>query len=415
MYPADILGLLVALFCVTGMCYPNPEKAPILEEQPGRMNSVFPSLYTDNAEFTLLLYKKLILENSKKNVLFSPLSISIASALLSLGARGTTQTQILEGLRFNLTEITEAEIHRGFQQLINSFNLSNNTFQLSTGNALFINQRLELLDKFQEDSKFLYSTEVFPANFQNSTLATQQINDYVEKQTRGKIVNMFDRLDEDTLMILGNYMFFKAKWQTPFDSYHTSKDMFFVSKDQTVEIPMMHQDEFFTGVFQDEELFCTVVELKYIGNATALFILPDENKMKNVEDALSPEVLKKWKNSLQVREIDLYLPKFSISSSYNLEKILAKMGIEEVFTYQANLSGITGQNNLKVPKVVHKAVLEVDEAGTEAAAVTAIMGVGSSLKSPLPLVIRFNRPFLLILYDNRNIIIMGKVINPQSV
>ncbi|XP_068960313.1 alpha-1-antichymotrypsin-like isoform X2 [Petaurus breviceps papuanus] len=414
MYPAYILGLLVAVFCVTGLCYPNPEKAPILEGQPGRMNSEFPSLYTDNVEFTLLLYKKLILENSKENILFSPLSISIASALLSLGARGTTQTQILEGLRFNLTETPEAEIHRGFQQLINSLNLSNNTVQLSTGNALFIDQSLELLDKFQEDSKSLYSSEVFPANFQNSDLATQQINDYVKKQTRGKIVKLFDRLDEDTLMILVNYIFFSAKWENPFNSFYTSKDKFFVSKDQTVEIPMMHKNKFYTGVFQDEELFCTVVELKYIGNATALFILPDENKMKNVEDALSPEVLKKWKNSLQIREINLFLPKFSISSSYELAKILAKMGMEEVFTNRANLSGITGQNNLKVSKAVHKAVLDVDEAGTEAAAVTAIEIVKFSAGLHLPPVIKFERPFLVTLYNDRNILFMGKVINPQS-
>ncbi|XP_068960311.1 alpha-1-antichymotrypsin-like isoform X1 [Petaurus breviceps papuanus] len=414
MYPAYILGLLVAVFCVTGLCYPNPEKAPILEGQPGRMNSEFPSLYTDNVEFTLLLYKKLILENSKENILFSPLSISIASALLSLGARGTTQTQILEGLRFNLTETPEAEIHRGFQQLINSLNLSNNTVQLSTGNALFIDQSLELLDKFQEDSKSLYSSEVFPANFQNSDLATQQINDYVKKQTRGKIVKLFDRLDEDTLMILVNYIFFSAKWENPFNSFYTSKDKFFVSKDQTVEIPMMHKNKFYTGVFQDEELFCTVVELKYIGNATALFILPDENKMKNVEDALSPEVLKKWKNSLQIREINLFLPKFSISSSYELAKILAKMGMEEVFTNRANLSGITGQNNLKVSKVIHKAVMDVDEDGTEAAAVTGMFLVGSSLSWPLPPVIKFDRPFLVTLNNDRNILFMGKVINPQS-
>ncbi|XP_068960308.1 alpha-1-antichymotrypsin-like isoform X1 [Petaurus breviceps papuanus] len=377
------------------------------------MNSEFPPVYTDNVEFTLLLYKKLILENSKENILFSPLSISIAFALLSLGARGSTQTQILEGLRFSLTETPEAEIHRGFQQLISSLNISNHPVQLSTGNALFIKQSLELLEKFQEDSKFLYSAEVFPVSFQNSDLATQQINDYVKRQTQGKIEKLFDRLDEDTLMILVNYIFFKAKWQTPFNSLCTRKRKFFVSKDQTVEIPMMHQDEFYTGVFQDEELFCTVVELKYIGDATALFILPEENKMKNVEDALSPEVLKKWKNSVQIREINLFLPKFSISSSYDLEEILPKMGMEEVFTSEANLSGITGQNNLKVSKVVHKAVLDVDEAGTEGAAVAAVKPKEYSLSGLSPPIINFDRPFLVTFYNDRNILFMGKVINPQ--
>ncbi|XP_027712392.1 alpha-1-antichymotrypsin-like [Vombatus ursinus] len=416
MQPAYILGLLVAVFCVTGLCYPNPEKAQtgdqIQEEQ--WINSDFSILRNRSNEFAFDLFKLLVSKNPDKNVLFSPLSISTAFALLSLGAGETTQTQILEGLRFNLTETPEAEIHRGFQQLIRSLNHPNKMFQLTTGNALFINKSLELLEKFREDSMFLYSTEVFPANFQNSNLATEQINDYVKKQTKGKITDFFDRLDENTVMILVNYIVLKAKWQTPFNPYVTTKDKFFVSKDKVVEVPMMQLYEFYTRIFQDKELFCTVVELKYQGNAAALFILPDEEKMKNVEDALNPEVLKKWKNSLRKREINLFLPKFSISSDYELEKILSTMGIEEVFTNRANLSGITGQNNLRVSKVVHKAVLDVDEEGTEAAAATGMMIVTSSARWPLPLVIQFNSPFLVFLLVDDNMLFMGKVNNPQN-
>ncbi|XP_072486427.1 alpha-1-antichymotrypsin-like [Notamacropus eugenii] len=415
MQPAYILGLLLIVFCITGLCYPNPEEVQthdqILEGQPGSMNSKFSAVYTD---FALVLYKTFVSENSEENVLFSPASVSTALAFLSLGARGTSQTQIVEGLRFNLTETPEAEIHRGFQQLIRSLNLPNNTFQLSTGNALFVDQSLELLEKFQKDSKFLYSAEVFPANFQNSDLATQQINDYVKTKTQGKITNLFDKLEKDTLMILLNYIYFKAKWQTPFKSHDTSNDQFFVSKDKVVEVPMMNQDTFYTRVFQDKELFCTVVELKYIGNATALFILPDEKKMKKVEDALSPEVLKKWENSLQEREINLFLPKFSISSKYELKKMLSTMGIRDIFTNQANLSGITEQHKLAVSKVVHKAVLDVDEAGTEAAAVTAIEFVFTSAMWPSPPVIKFNRPFIVILCNEGTILFMAKVNNPQN-
>ncbi|XP_036604398.1 alpha-1-antichymotrypsin-like isoform X2 [Trichosurus vulpecula] len=417
MQPAYILGLLVAVFCTTGLCYPNPKEAQthdqILEEQPGRINPEFPTLSAINTDFAIHLYKKLVSENLEKNVLFSPLSVSIAFALLSLGARGNTQTQILEGLRFNLTETPEAEIHRGFQQLVRSLSLLNDTFQLNTGNALFVDKSLELLEKFQEDSKVLYSAEVFPAHFQDPDLATQQINDYVKNQTHGKIEELFKRLGENTIMVLVNHILFKAKWQTPFDARDTSEDKFFVSEDKIVQVPMMQQNTLHTRVFRDEELFCTVVELKYVGNAAALLILPDEKKMKSVEDALSPEVLKKWKNSLQEREIDLFLPKFSISSNYELEKILPTIGIEELFTSQANLSGITGQNGIKVSQVVHKAALDVDEAGTEAAAATGVEFILTSSQFSPP-VVRFNRPFLVILLNEETMLFLGKVNNPQN-
>ncbi|XP_007473697.1 serine protease inhibitor A3N-like isoform X2 [Monodelphis domestica] len=416
MKPVYILGLIVAVFCASGMCFPNPEEAQtddqIQEEQPGRINQDSSAISTSNTDFAFKLFKTLASHHQNKNILFSPLSISIAFALLSLGAQGSTQTQILESLRFNLTETSVTEIHRGFQKLIYSHNLPNDMFQLSTGNALFVDKSMELLEKFQNDSKTFYSTEVFSADFQDSGLARQYINDYIKKQTQGKIMEMFKSLDENTIMVLVNYIYFKAKWKTPFKSIHTSEQNFFVSEDKIVQVPMMNLDHLYTRVFHDKELFCTVVELPYKGNATALFILPDEKKMEDVENSLNPEVLEKWKNSLKKRQINLFLPKFSLSSDFQLEEILPTMGIEEVFTDQANLSAITRQRNLKVSKVLHKAVVDVDETGTEAAVATGIEFVlYSAMFSPE--IITFNRPFFIYIY-HEEIIFMGKVVNPIS-
>ncbi|XP_075803496.1 serine protease inhibitor A3N-like [Microtus pennsylvanicus] len=178
---------------------------------------------------------------------------------------------------------------------------------------------------------------------------------------------------------------------------------------------MMNIKELITPYFRDEDLSCTVVELKYTGNASALFILPDEGRMQQVEANLKPETLRKWRDSLSSRKIHkLSLPKFSISTDYRLEDILPQLGIREVFSTQADLSGITGTKDLRVSQVVHKAVLDVAETGTEAAAATGI-GIAATSLNRNPLNVNFNRPFLMIISDTntQTSLFMAKVTNPK--
>ncbi|CAH6850676.1 LOC101835835 [Phodopus roborovskii] len=217
-------------------------------------------------------------------------------------------------------------------------------------------------------------------------------------------------------MVLVNYIFFKGNWETPFYPDLTVESKFHLDNKRTVKVLMMRHRDLSTPYFRDNKLSCSVVEMKYTGNASALFILPDEGKMQEVEASLQPETLKIWKDSLRFRMIDeLYLPKFSISTDYSLEGILSQLGIREVFSAQADLSGITGDKDLRVSKVVHKAVLDVTEAGTEAAGATGLMLVGTALNIH-PLEIHFNRPFLMIIYETntQTPLFMAKVTNPNE-
>uniref|UniRef100_A0A8C3SHW8 Serpin domain-containing protein n=1 Tax=Chelydra serpentina TaxID=8475 RepID=A0A8C3SHW8_CHESE len=168
-------------------------------------------LAPSNADFAFRFYKQIKLEAADKNVFFSPLSISTAFAMLSLGAKSTTLSQILQGLSFNLTEIEEREIHEGFHHLIHMLNRPDSEIQVNIGNALFIDDQLKLLQKFLEDAKTLYESEAFLSNFQNSAEAEKQINDYIENKTHGKIANLVKDLDPFTVMVLVNYIFFKGK------------------------------------------------------------------------------------------------------------------------------------------------------------------------------------------------------------
>uniref|UniRef100_A0A8D0Z886 Serpin domain-containing protein n=1 Tax=Sus scrofa TaxID=9823 RepID=A0A8D0Z886_PIG len=397
------LGLLVAGLCSRVHCVPADDPASkivTLKDQITKLPVHNTAVVSSNTDFAFSLYKQLALTNPHENVIFSPLSVSMALAFLSLGARGPTLTELLEGLKFNLTKTPEAEIHQGFQHLLSTLDRSSNLLQLRLGNAMFIDEQLELLDKFVQDAHELYHSEAFSTNFQDLEAARRLINDYVKNKTEGKIV------------VLVNYIYFKAKWKTPFNPNLTTEADFHVSKNRTVRVPMMGIRALTVPYFRDEELACTVVELPYTSNDSALFILPDDGRMAAEEAKLLPETLRRWRDFLQPRWIvELYLPKFSISSDYRLHEILPQLGINEIFGDNANLSGITNTKHLKVSQVVHSAVLDVNEEGTEAAAAT---GIDINVRSLERIALHFNRPFLFVIIskDIQSVIFLGKVTKP---
>nr|XP_048287163.1 serine protease inhibitor A3N-like [Myodes glareolus] len=412
------LVLLIAGFCPAVLCQPFCGTKGITVQEDKNNGTLVDSqtLASINTDFAFSLYKELVLKNPDKNIVFSPLSISAALAVLSLGASNNTLQEILEGLRFNLTETPEADIHRGFGQLLLMLSQPNEELQISIGSTMFVEKRLQILAEFKEKARALYQAEASSANFQQPHEAKNIINDYVRNQTQGKIKELISALDESVLMVLVNYIYFKGKWRTPFDPDSTFESDFHLDNKRTVKVPMMKLKFLSTPYFRDEELACTVVELKYTGNASALFILPDEGRMQQVEASLQPETLRKWRESLRPSIIDeLYLPKFSISTDYTLEDILQQLGIRELFSMRADLSGITGAKDLRVSRVVHKAVLDVAETGTEAAAATGIMLMGSALILN-PLEVHFDRPFLMMISDTdtQSPLFMAKVTNPKG-
>ncbi|KGL74436.1 Alpha-1-antitrypsin, partial [Tinamus guttatus] len=366
-----------------------------------------------NAEFAFRFYKQVAAEGGDKNIFFSPLSISAAFAMLSLGARAATCHELHKGLTFNMTEMEEREVHEGFRHLLQLLNDPHREVQLSMGNALFVDDQLKLLQKFLDDVTNFYDSEAVSSNFQDISEAKKKINDYIERKTHGKFVDFLKSLDSDTVMILVNYIFFKGYWEQPFSSLLTKDADFFIDAKKSVKVKMMHRSKVY-NVYKDEKLSCWVVEIPYKGDVSALFVLPDEGAMKQVEDVLLKETVSNWAKSLKSRKIHLYIPKFSISGCYDVKNLFKKMGVTEVFGDQANLSGMTENTSLKVSKAMHKATVDVNENGTEAAAVTVVEIIPMSLPIPPPPVIKFNRPFMMIIFDKtvHSILFLGKVMNP---
>ncbi|XP_026371157.3 kallistatin [Ursus arctos] len=372
-----------------------------------------------NTAFALHFYHLLASQSPGSNIFFSPLSISASYAMLSLGARSHSQTQILEGLGFNLTELSAWDIHRGFQHLLHAVRLPGDGLEMRMGSALFLSQDLLILPGFLNDSVAFYESKLFPTNFRNSVGTTQLINDHVREETQGKIVDLVSPLSTDITMVLVNYIYFKALWEKPFIPSMTTPQDFHVDENTVVKVPMMLQDTQHHWYLHDRHLPCSVLRMDYQGNMTAFFILPDRGKMKQVEEVLTPEMLTRWKNLLQKRyfykKLELHFPKFSISGSYQLDQILPKMGFMHLFSKQVDLSGITKERKLQVSKSFHKAILEVDEVGAQAAAATGGFITFMSAQHNRR-VLRFNRPFLVVIFstNTQSILFLGKVVNPMN-
>ncbi|XP_009688044.2 alpha-1-antitrypsin-like [Struthio camelus] len=386
--------------------YPQ-EQRPHGEDPGGSYHRIVPS----NADFAFRFYRQATTEAPSRNVFFSPVSISVGFALLALGSRSATQTQVLEGLAFNLTEIREEEIHNGFRHLLLALNRPDSQTQLSMGSALFMDKHLKPLKKFLKDSKKLYKAKVISSNFQNSTEAESEINDYIKNKTHGKVNQTVEDLDPDILMVLVNYIYFKAYWENPFNIKGTHKDYFYVNEKTSVEVEMMSRDGFYKS-YSDRKLSCEVVQIPYKGDVAALFILPNKGKMKRLEDALTKDTVSKWEKSLERRRIEVYIPKLSLYGTYDLKKMFRNLGVTDVFSDHADLSGIIGESDLKVSKAAHKALLNIHENGTEAAGSTYAEFIPHSV----PPVVKFNRPFLLLVVDQytQSILFMGKIINPTE-
>ncbi|XP_004434294.1 PREDICTED: serpin A12 [Ceratotherium simum simum] len=410
-----ILGLgllLVGLLTVEGLLKPkvSPENHGALSQAHAwKGRRAAQELARRNTEFGFKLYKKLASSSPSRNIFISPLSISTAFSMLSLGAQDSTLDEIKQG--FNFRNILGKDLHEGFHYLIQRLNQGNQSLELSLKNALFIDQRLQPQETFLTNVKNLYSADTVPINFQNLENAQKQINDYVSQKTQGKINNLIKNIDPGTLILLVNCIFFRARWQHEFDPKVTKEEDFILDGNKPVKVPMMFRGGMYE-VGHDDQLSCTVLEMPYQGNITATFILPDEGKMKQVEEALSTDAFAKWKKLITRRVADVSLPRFSITGTYDLKKTLSHLGITKIFEENGDLTRISPGRSLKVGEAIHKAKLKMDEKGSEGAAGSGVQ----TLPMETPFTVKINRPFLLMIKEKitNTVLFLGRIANPTG-
>lgn len=327
---------------------------------------------------------------------------------LAMVALGSAQTQFLQSLGFNLTEMSETEIHQSFQYLNYLLKQSDTDLEMNMGNAMFLLQNLKLKDSFLADIKKYYESEALAIDFEDWTKASQQINQHVKNKTRGKIEHVFSDLDSPASFTLVNYISLKGIWELPFNPENTREEDFHVNETSTVKVPMMVQSGSI-GYFRDPVFPCQLIQMDYVGNGTAFFILPDQGQMDTVIAALNRDTIDRWGKLVTPRQVNLHIPKFSMSDTYDLKDMLEDLHIKDLLTNQSDFSGNTKDVPLTLT-VVHKAMLQMDEGN-----VLPDSTNGAPLHlPPESLTIKFNKPFILLLFDKFtwSSLMMSQVVNP---
>ncbi|KAM8966961.1 leukocyte elastase inhibitor-like [Pelodytes ibericus] len=370
------------------------------------------SLSKSIAEFDLDVYKELVKNAPEENMFYSPLSISLAFGMVSLGAKGKTLAEIEK--TGNLIDI-----HKEFKGLLSLLNAPNEHYELSVANRLYGQKGFDFVPEFMAQTEDLYNAKLEAVDFQNNAEgARQTINLWVEKQTKEKIKELFAKgsIDDSTVMALANAIYFKGKWVKKFNKEATQDGIFKVNKNEKKTVKMMSQTgKFKLGVLP--EMQCKMLELPYVGDLSMLIILPDKDDgLSEAEAKMIPGMMEKVIKSenLIVREVHVTIPRFKSETEYDLIPVLTAIGMNNLFTSEANLTGISIKKALTVSAAVHKAYVEVNEEGTEAAAAT---GIGISVTS-MPIVDTFttDHPFMYIIKHNptQSILFQGRCMSPQA-
>lgn len=375
------------------------------------------SVVAGNTLFALDLYS--VLKSYEGNLFFSPYSISTGLAMTFAGARGTTETQMANALRFPLGP---EGIHSAFADLqtrLRNVEDAGNV-ELRIANSLWPMIDSELLAEFLSLIKKDYGASITPLDYKRSPEAARvMINKWVEDKTEGNIKDLIGPkvLDAFTRLVLANGIYFKGNWENKFEVKQTRDAPFFVSPGKSVQTPMMTQTrEFKYGELDAAQL----IELPYAGNELSMLVLLPKEKdaLPQIEDSLSDDNLKQWKDRLVKKEVRLYLPRFKMScGTFELNGALKSLGIRDAFDMKkANFAGMDGRpDSLYIASVLHKAFVDVNEEGTEAAAAT---GVAMKLKaSPTPLpIFRADHPFVFLIQETAtgSILFIGRVTDPTK-
>jgi serpin B len=310
--------------------------------------------------------------------------------------------------------LSPEEINTSYQTLVKALKSLDKKVILEIANAIFYRDDFQVENGFISTNKNFYDAEVSALDF-GSPNALKTINDWVANKTHDKIDKILDKISNDHIMFLINAIYFKGIWQSEFEKKNTAEKDFYLENGSTVKTDFMQQEN--SVLYSSNELF-QAVQLPYgQGNYTMNIFLPQAGKsLQDITENLDKENWKNWNKNFVETNVDIELPKFKFEYELTMNQVLTDMGMGIAFTRGvADFTGINRGGNLNIDYVKHKSFIEVNEEGTEAAAVTVVAieftSVGGTTKVPFYV----NRPFLFAITEKSTgaVLFMGTVRNPQ--
>ena len=405
--------VLISLLC---MCSSSQTPAVSLsnlprDTEPNANEEDLRELASGNSSFAFDLYSALVEEDG--NIFFSPYSISAALAMTYAGAEGLTEEEMANVLKFSLPE---NRLHPSFNlldQRLASFAEEDSTFTLHTVNTLWGQTGYAFLPEFLEVLAANYGAGISLLDFSSDpSLCRDTINEWIAQQTSGKIEDLIPPgiISTTTKLVLTNAIYFNAQWLFQFDEMGTSDQPFHLIDGGRLAVPMMSQTEHFQTTSGNGY---SAVELPYTSrNMSMLVILPVADGFFEIEERLGNDFITEITDNLRDENLYLSMPKFETVSAFQLENVLAEMGMPSAFGMSADFSGMDGTLSLYIASVIHKAFVSVDENGTEAAAATAV--VMNKLNGDSSVEFIVNRPFIYLIRDRETgtVLFIGRVMNP---
>jgi serpin B len=394
------------------------------------------SVVDGNTTFALNLYSQLATNSG--NLFFSPYSISTCLAMLYAGASGNTEQQMSQVLGFGTNQQQFASLFGQLQAKLEA-DQQTNAIELNLANALWLQEGFPFLPAFLQTATNQYQANLGQADFiTQASEVTDEINNWVAQETQNRIQNIVPpgAIDSSTRLVLANAIYFLGLWSIPFQATNTSTQPFYLSNTTLVQVPLMHQpllhvvgtdSNLVTVTYNYMQTYSVqsgplssndfqAIELPYGSNQlSTLLLLPSQTDgLGWLEQQLSPAFLSNVLAQMRPQPVEIFLPRFTMDSSFNLGKTLSAMGMRDAFTpFVADFSGIDGGQDLYVSRVLHKAWGQVNEAGTEAAAATVITVVSTAVN--LPPVFRADHPFLFLIRDTQtgSVLFLGRLTNPS--
>lgn len=350
-------------------------------------------------------------QDNTENFMISPLSINLALAMTANGAKNNTLSQMLDVLGFENTDLNEF-----FKLLASELTSIDSKIEISIANSIWYRNSFTVLQEFLDRNQEYYNAEISPLDF-SSPSAVSTINNWVANATNQKITEIIEGIGGDVVMYLINAIYFYGEWKYEFDKSKTVNENFYLADNSTVSVPMMKME---ANLKYFSHTNAKILELPYgRGNFVMNIIFPESNSTPNeVLSELNSEKWNEWYEAMIPTEVVLTMPKFKFEFQKSLNEILYALGMEDIFIPNlADLSGINGTGNLYVSDVKHKTFIDVNEEGTEAAAVTSVEITFTSMPAePSPIFITIDKPFIFLIREvsTKSILFSGIVADPSK-